>query len=192
MVGFCARLSGGGRMADRIFFVGGSPLSEASQTGAVPPSPSHSAELEESSDPDLTPERVLRELENSELSSPERGKLVIEAELLEFNEDQAASLAKHLRRFIDDCRESNVPSDLVAVASAIRKFVATASTEEAFDYAASLLRASSRAPLSIELELEVTKMVVRKLTANPPASDQSLPDLAARLKDLCETYLNPR
>ncbi|MGO9599235.1 MAG: hypothetical protein ACLP7Q_14705 [Isosphaeraceae bacterium] len=162
------------------------------QTSAVPPSPGDSADPEGQSELDLTPERVLRELENSVLSNSERGKLVIEAELLEFSEVQAASLTKLLRRFIDDCRESNVPSDLVAVASAIRKFVATASTGEAFDYAASLLRASSRAPPSIELELEVTKMVVRRLTANPPASDQSFPDLAIRLKELCETYLNPR
>ena len=35
-------------------------------------------------------------------------------------------------------------------------------------------------------------MVVRKLTANPPASNESLSDLAARLNGLAETYLNPR
>ena len=35
-------------------------------------------------------------------------------------------------------------------------------------------------------------MVVRKLTANPPARNESLSDLAIQLNELCETYLNPR
>jgi len=163
-------------MADRIFFVAGSPEDFA---------PGES-ELE------LVPERVLRRLQEPGLDDSERGKLIIEAETLDFPEDLSASLTMLLRRFIDDRRKSHVPSDLVAVASAIRKFVATAGTEEAFDYAATSLRACSHSPLPIELELEVTKMVVRKLTANPPASNESLPDLAAQLGELSETYLNPR
>ena len=35
-------------------------------------------------------------------------------------------------------------------------------------------------------------MVVRKLTANPPASQDQYPELASRLIELGETYLNPR
>jgi hypothetical protein len=150
------------------------------------------AELTDDDSLEATPEEVLMKLQDAGLRDSERCQFIVEAETLDFTGDQSASLTMLLRRFIDDRRESNVPSDLVAVASAIRKFVATAGTEEAFDYAASLLRASGRSPLPLGLELEVTKMVVRKLTANPPASSESLPDLAARLNELSETYLNPR
>ncbi len=137
------------------------------------------------------PGEILRKLEDPHLSDSARQGLIIEAEVLDFTGDQAVTLTALLRQFIDDHRESNVPSDLVAVASAIRKFVATADPGEAFDYAASLLGASGRSPLPIELELEVTKMVVRKLTANPPVSDESFPELAARLNKLANKYLNP-
>jgi hypothetical protein len=117
---------------------------------------------------------------------------VIEAEAAEFTTDQAAALTPILRRFIDDHRESNDPADLVAVGSAIRKFVAIASPDLAFDYAANLLKVGGRAPLPIGLELELAKMVVRKLTARPPESDGQYPDLTERLYELVETYLNPR
>jgi len=169
-----------------------SSISDSTQKSAVPPKPSSPAQSEVESELELAPERVLRRLQDPGIDDPERGKLIVEAEVLDFSGDQAILLTGLLRQFIDDRRESNIPRDLVAVASAIRKYVATAGTEEAFDYAACLLKASGRSPLSIELELEVTKMVVRKLTANPPASNESLPDLAARLNELSETYLNPR
>ena len=96
------------------------------------------------------PGDILRKLNDPHLSTPTRQRLIIEAEVLDFTGDLAASLTGLLRQFIDDRRGSDAPSDLVAVASAIRKFVATAGTEEAFDYAASLLKASGRSPLSIE------------------------------------------
>ena len=97
-----------------------------------------------------------------------------------------------LRQFIDQNRESNDPADLVAVGSAIRTFVAIASPDDAFAYAASLLQAGGRSPLPIELELELAKMVVRKLTARTPETDDPFPGLADRLRELAETYLNPR
>ena len=159
---------------------------------AEEPEPNPSAGSVEDTEPELTPADYVRKLCDAGLNENEKRMLVTQVETLDVTGEQASLLTRTLRQFIDDRRESNVPADLVAVASAIRKFVATASTQEAFDYAASLLSASGRSPLPIELELEITKMVVRKLAANPPASNESLPDLAARLNELSETYLNPR
>lgn len=98
-----------------------------------------SGEIREEAAPPL---HVLNRLQEPGLSESERQQLIIECEILDFTADQADSLTPLLRQFIDDRRESNERSDLVAVASAIRKFVATARTEEAFNYAASLLRPS--------------------------------------------------
>ena len=97
-----------------------------------------------------------------------------------------------LRRFIEKYRESNDPVDLVAAGSAIRTFIAIASRDDAFDFAASLLKAGSRLPLAIELEIEVSKMVVRKLTANPPAERNQYAELAMRLEELVDDYARPR
>ena len=74
-------------------------------------------------DLELAPERVLRRLQSHGLDESERGRLIIEAEVLDFSGDQAALLVVLLRQFIDARRDSNTLSDLVAVASAIRKFV---------------------------------------------------------------------
>ena len=81
-----------------------------------------------------------------------------------------------LKRFIEEYRESDDPADLVAVGSAIRNYVATAPVGDALEAAASLLKEQGELEIPIELEVEVTKMLVRKLTANPPAKrDSSIP-----------------
>jgi len=78
------------------------------------------------------------------------------------------------------------------VGSAIRKYVATASIDDAFDAAVSLLKGHGRLPLPIELEVEISKMVARKLTANPPAERDRYPELALRLEELVDDYARPR
>jgi len=57
---------------------------------------------------------------------------------------------------------------------------------DAFDAAVSLLKGDGRLPLPIELEVEISKMVVRKLTANPPAERDRHPELASRLEELVD------
>jgi hypothetical protein len=111
---------------------------------------------------------------------------------LAFRSQEAAALAPLLREFIEDYRDSNVPADLVAVGSAIRNYIATAPSDAAFAAAASLLKAEGRFPIPIELEIEVTKMVVRKLTANPPAQRDQHHELALRLEELVDAYAKPR
>jgi hypothetical protein len=143
-------------------------------------------------DPERRSTAIVEALQRPDLGQDERRKLILEAEVLPFRGQLAAALVPLLRRFIEACRESNVPADLVAVASAIRNYVATAATEEAFEAAASLLKAHGRLPIPLELEVEVTKMVVRKLTVNPPAERGRYPELAARLDELVDAYAKPR
>ena len=122
--------------------------------------------------------------------------MILEAEALPFRGQQAAALVPLLRQFIEEDRESNVrilgPADLVAVGSAIRNYVATAPVDDAFEAAASLLKAQGSLPIPIELEVEVAKMVVRKLTANPPVQRDQYPELALRLEELVDDYASPR
>jgi hypothetical protein len=149
-------------------------------------SPFVSAEAEADS------QSVLRALTATGAEREEYRKAIINAEILDFGPSETHELMPALRRFIETHRDSNDPADLVAVGSAIRKFIAIAPGSEAIDFAADLLRAGSRFPLPIEIEVEISKMVVRRLTANPPARTDRCSELASRLVELAETYLNPR
>lgn len=137
-------------------------------------------------------EEILRRLLSGTPSLAERRRLIIEAEVLDFEPHQLERLTSALLWLIGECRESNDPEDRVAVGSAIRKCIATLQTTEALAYAAELLEAGPRTPVPLESELELTKMVVRKLTANPPKEADFLPELADRLLEITRTYLNPR
>jgi hypothetical protein len=135
---------------------------------------------------------IVEALNRPDLALEERRKLILHAEVLPFRGQDAAALAPLLRQFIETYRQSNDPADLVAVGSAIRNYIATATVGEAFEAAASLLKAPERLPLPIELEVEITKMVVRKLTASPPAERDQHNELALRLEELVDAYARPR
>jgi len=143
-------------------------------------------------DPELRCEAVVTSLQHHDLGHKERRKLILEAEVLPFRGRQAAELTPLLRRFIEEYRESDDPADLVAVGSAIRNYVATAPVGDAIEAAASLLKEEGELEIPIELEVEVTKMVVRKLTANPPEQCDQYPELASRLEELVDVYARPR
>jgi hypothetical protein len=142
----------------------------------------------------LSSEEVLRRLVTWAPSPAERRRLIIDAEVLDFEPHQLERLDVALSGFISNYRyrESNDPADLVAVGAAIRKYVATMGVDEGLPYVARLLEAGPETPVPPEIELESTKMVVRKLTANPPKGDDAFPDLADRLLEITRTYLNPR
>jgi hypothetical protein len=135
---------------------------------------------------------LIESLRRPDLAYEERRKLIFQAEVLPFWGQEAAVLASLLKQFIDDCRDSNVPADLVAVGSAIRKFLATAPTNEALDAAANLLKADGCLPRPIELEIDITRMVVRKLTSYPPGRAGQYSALARRLEELVDDYARPR
>lgn len=135
---------------------------------------------------------ILRALRKADTEREDYRKAIINAEVIDFEPSETRDLTSLLRGFIEEYRDSNAPADLIAVGSAIRKFVAVAPEEEAMDFAAGLLNAGNRSPLPIEIEVEISKMVVRKLNANPPTKQDQYPELASRLLELAETYLNPR
>jgi hypothetical protein len=135
---------------------------------------------------------VLDSLQRPDLDHEDRRKLVCEAEFLPFRGQEAAELVPVLKRFIEQYRDSDLPLDLVAVGSAIRNYIATAPTNDALDLAAKLLKADGSHPRPIEIEIEITKMVVRKLTANPPACADRYRELALRLEEMVDDYAKPR
>lgn len=116
---------------------------------------------------------------------------IIEAEACAFDERQLPIVRPILRNFIIRYRESQDRIDQVAVASAIRKYVASMRVEE-FSDAGFLLEVGGRSSLPIGIELEVTKMVVRKLTARPEFASRAGSDLAERLAEIARTYLSDR
>jgi hypothetical protein len=162
-------------MADRVILLADS----ASDT--------HPDEFDE-----LSPGEILHRLRSGSLSHKDLRRLIIEAEAIDFPPRHVATLNAVLRDFITGYRESNDPHDLVSVGAAIRKCIATSKTDEALPYAAQLLHAGPLAPIPIEIELELVKMVLRKLTANPPEQHDFLPELGDRLWEIAHTYLNPR
>ena len=139
-----------------------------------------------------SPDEILRRLNDGTLSHPDRRVLVIEAEAADFERDQLDIVNDLLRAFIAANRRSGDSDDLVAVGAAVRKCIATLPADEAFAYAAELLDSQDGTAASAELELEATKMVVRKLMANPPPTADVATQLADRLFEIVRSYVNPR
>lgn len=138
-----------------------------------------------------TPGDVLQQLRNPAISVGGARKAVLNAEVLSFTGDERTEICSLLRDFVLRYRDSNVPQDLVAVGAATRKLVAYLPSED-LGTLAELLKPGARVSIPIEVELEVAKTVVRKLSAHPPVSDDPEPELADRLFEVAETYLNPR
>jgi hypothetical protein len=136
------------------------------------------------------PEELLKRLGFDDSVVPDRRQLVIECEFTAFDESQIPELNERMRDFIERNRDSDDPRDLVAVGSAIRKYVATMHADALPSLA--LLLQPGRAPVPLDVELEVSKMVVRKLTANPREKDDPAPELADRLMEMVCTYLDDR
>ncbi len=146
----------------------------------------------ELADPEASSAVIIAALERPDLAHAERRRLILEAEVASFRDQEATAIVPLLRQFIEEYRQSSLPADLVAVGSAIRNYVATAPVDEALDTAAHLLEADGRHPLPIALEVEVTKMVVRKLIANLPPERNQYIDLSLRLDELVDDYARPR
>ncbi len=128
-------------------------------------------------------------LRKPDVSDRRRGILL--AETLKVHGELRNELRERLQEFIEAHRDSNDSEDLVAVGAAIRKLIAMSDLHD-LRCASVILKPSSRMSLPIEVELEVTKMIVRKLVANantPPPPNEELSDL---LFQIVETYANDR
>lgn len=145
----------------------------------------------EGHDVERSVQQILSALRQPTLSVEERIKLIYEAELQPVPKDLQREFLDQLRVFIDQQRDTQDPEVLRAVMCSIRKFVAELPAAELPEIGF-LLDPSHVAKLPIELELTVAKMVVRKLTANPPQQDDPYPQLAEQLWELAHDYLRER
>lgn len=137
----------------------------------------------------LTPDGLLdllaAEMENI---SP---NYIIEAEITRFDLQQQQRLLPVLWSYINAHRNSSTPGDLIAVGSAIRKYIAIMPMEK-METLAALLDPENRSPLPLELELEVAKMVYRNFEVHPPTHANPQSQLASNLMQMAQAYLNPR
>lgn len=116
---------------------------------------------------------------------------IIEAEITRFDLQQQHRLLPILWSYIDAHRNSSTPGELIAVGSAIRKYIAIMPMEK-METLAALLDPENRSPLPLELELEVAKMVYRNFEVHPPTHANPQSQLASNLMQMARAYLNPR
>ncbi len=140
---------------------------------------------------ELTSRGLLQRLQDATTGDARRRRLVIEAEAMTFEPGQVGELNSLLRTFIEEYRDSDDPQDIVAVGSAIRKYVAAMPLADLPGVAA-LLDAGHKAQAPLSVELEICKMVFRKLLANPPGDKQEFPELDWCLTDVVRVYANDR
>ena len=145
----------------------------------------------EPSEDGITPEIRLRNLASETTSHEEKRRAVIESEVIGFPPESIETLNRLLYQFIQQHRDSDNQEDIVAVGCAIRKHVAVMSQND-LPHLAVLLDAQHNATVPIEVELEIAKTLVRKLSQTPPEKPDSEPRLADRLYEIVELYLNPR
>ena len=139
----------------------------------------------------ITPDVLIETMESETASHEEKRRAVIESEVVAFPLGSVGKLNHLLYLFIKQYRDSEDQQDIVAVGSAIRKYVATMNLADlsALD---TLLDAEHNATVPIEVELEVAKTLVRKLVQSPPEEPNSEPRLADRLYEIVTLYLNLR
>jgi len=138
---------------------------------------------------DITPDALLDQLCADKENIP--CDLIIKAELTRFDTRQQQRLLPILWSYILAHRNSNNSDELVAIGSAIRKYIALMPMDQMEDLAV-LLDSENRSPLPLELELEVSKMIYRNFEARPPAQANPQPKLAKLLWQMAQTYINPR
>ena len=134
-------------------------------------------------------ERLLRELADAGSDAP--SSLLCEIELLPFDSTQREAVLPLLWQYILDHRDSNDRSRLAAVAAAIRKYIAIMPMDRMVELAV-LLEAGHRSPLPTDLEVEVVKMIYRNFEVHPPVVADPQPELAQRLWEMVQAYINPR
>lgn len=151
---------------------------------------------EESSDPRegfeyeaLGPEAILSGLRTE--TAPERVRLlVLHAEDVHFSETEREELAPLLLDFIEQNRDSNNRLDVIATASAIRRYVSVLRIED-LGKVIPLLRPRDGVTASPANQLEILKMLARTYEVHPPSRENPEPDLAKEVFRVAEAHLNP-
>jgi len=161
---------------------------EPTDAQCVVPSRRALHDVQASSDP-ITPDQLLSQLADAGANPP--CSLICEVELARFDAAQRQVLLPLLWQYILDHRDSNVRDEVVAVGAAIRKYVAIMPMGQMGELA-TLLEPEHRSPLPIDLEIEVAKMIYRNFEAHPPLDPDPHPELALRLWEMVQVYINPR
>jgi hypothetical protein len=146
--------------------------------------------LEESVDSGLSPAQdLISELIESGNQVPVY--LICEAEMAQFDDNQSQLVLPILWSYIEQHKTSKNQNELVAVASAIRKYIAIMPMSQIGELAM-LLAPGNQEPLSLDLELEVAKMIYRNFEVFPPTAANLHPELSSRLWEMACAYTNPR
>lgn len=118
-------------------------------------------------------------------------QLIFEVEFSQFDLAGQRALLPLLWKYIVDRRMSQNPDELLAVGSAIRKYVALMPIDQMGELSV-LLATANHEPLPLELELEVAKMIYRNFEVSPPVAQEPHPELADQLFEMAATYTRPR
>ncbi len=138
---------------------------------------------------ELTAEEILGQLTAAGANIP--CSLLCQVELARFDPSQREAVLPLLWQYILDHRNSNDRDELVAVGAAIRKYIAIMPMNRMGELAV-LLETGHRSPLPIDLEIDVAKMVYRNFEVHPPVVSDPHPELAKRLWEMVQAYINPR
>ena len=136
-----------------------------------------------------TADELLRQLCDAGADPP--SELFCAVELTRFEPSQHEVLLPLLWQYILTHRDSNNRDELVAAGAAIRKYIALMPMDRMGELAV-LLESGHRSTLPIDLEIEVAKMVFRNFEVHPPVAIDTQPELAQRLWEMVQAYVNPR
>ncbi|HET6247760.1 MAG TPA: hypothetical protein VFE47_08690 [Tepidisphaeraceae bacterium] len=136
-------------------------------------------------DDDTLLDRLLTATGKSQLS------MICDAETLHLEQSQKGRLSAILWKFIVTNLNSDNPDVLVAVGSAIRKYVGMLSVDRIGEVGA-LLETDSHPMLHLDIELEIVKMTYRKFEANPQVATDRFAKLGERFWETAQDYLRPR
>lgn len=134
-------------------------------------------------------DEVIRNIESA--SGNTRRQAIFDAEAMAFHGDERVRLNGLLKTYIEQHRDSKDREELIAVSAAIRKYIALIN-EEDMAWLATLLESGHRAQPSLDAELEIAKMVIRRYSQSPPTDADPHPDLSNRLVEIAYDYLRPR
>jgi hypothetical protein len=133
---------------------------------------------------------TLSELKQAWISPTRRRRLILCLEELELEPHCYAVGMELLKSYIRAFRDTADPSERTAVASAVRTYVSELPPDQLGELVQFLDHRSSVPHVAIELE--IAKMIVRKLIACPRPTADSEPSLSALLLEMIKTYMVPR
>jgi len=138
-----------------------------------------------------SPNNLLAKLQDSSISQAKLFETILFAEIAAFDEPQTKALLQLLFEFVDKYRFSQDEDTKTAVGAAIRKLAMNLPDFEIEQYA-NLFHPTETDTLSCEIELELAKAILWRLTAQPASLSDDFPNLENCLAEIASLYLNSR